>query len=60
MAFSELEMEPCERIVKRYVDGQRPPPHIHPELDIGYRAKGQSVELFEVRTVWRGQPGEKM
>lgn len=39
---------------------RRPPPNIRPELDLGYRISGQSVEIFEVRPVWRGAPGETM
>ena len=38
---------------------RRPPPHIRPELDFGYRIKGQSVELFSIRPVWN-KPKEKM
>lgn len=60
MAISEFETKRCERIVKRYVDGRRPPPHIRPELDLGFRVTGQSVEIFEIRPVWRGAPGEIM
>jgi len=60
MALSEFETKRCEQIVKRYVDGRRPPPHIRPELDLGFRVKGQSVEIFEIRPVWKGAPGEKM
>jgi len=60
MALSEFEKKRYEQIVKRYVDRRRPPPHIRPELDIGYRLKGQSVELFEIRPAWRGEPGEKI
>ena len=60
MAISEFETKRCEQIVQRYVDGRRPPPHIRPELDLGCRVTGQSVELFEIRPVWKGKPGEKM
>ena len=31
---------------------RRPPPHIRPELDIGYRLNGQSIEIFEIRPQW--------
>ena len=60
MAFSEFETKRYVTIVQRYLDGRRPPLHIRPELDLGCRAIGQSVEMFEIRPVWRGQPGEKM
>ena len=60
MAFTELGAARCRRIAAKYIDGRRPPPHIRAELDLGFRVTGQSVELFEVRPVWRGAPGEKM
>jgi hypothetical protein len=60
MSLSEFETKRFEQIVQRYVDQHRPPPHIRPELDLGCRVNGQSVEIFEIRPVWRGLPGEKM
>lgn len=60
MAFSEFETKRCEQIVGRYIEDRRPTPNIRPELDFGFRIFGQSVELFEIRPVWRGAPGEKM
>lgn len=60
MAISEFETKRCEQLVKRYIDKRRPPPDVRPELDLGYRVQGQSVEIFEIRPVWRGAPGEKM
>ena len=32
---------------KRDVEARRPPPHIRPELDIGYRFNNQSIERFD-------------
>ncbi len=60
MAISEFEIKRCEQLVQKYLDGRRPPVHLRPELDLGYRINGQSVEMFEIRPVWKGQPGEKM
>ena len=60
MAISEFETKRYERIVGAFVESQRPPPHTRPELDLGYRVTGQSVEIFEIRPVWEGAPGEKM
>ncbi|MBX3724791.1 MAG: DUF3024 domain-containing protein [Xanthomonadales bacterium] len=58
MAFSELETARVRKIVGGFVEARRPPVHIRPELDIGYRIVGQSVEIFETRPAWRGKPGE--
>jgi len=60
MTISEIETKRYERMVRAFVEARRPPPDIRPELDLGYRIKGQSVEIFEIRPVWRGAPGEKM
>lgn len=49
MAFSELELRRHERDVARFMERRRPPAHIRPELDLGYRFDGQSVEIFEIR-----------
>ena len=59
MALSEIEKKRCEKIVGAYIEKYRPPAHIRPELDIGFRVKEQSVEIFEIRPVWRN-PKEKM
>jgi hypothetical protein len=53
MALTELELKRCERDLAGFLELRRPPPHIRPELDIGYRITGQSVEIFEVRPDWR-------
>ncbi|MEM0955842.1 MAG: DUF3024 domain-containing protein [Pseudomonadota bacterium] len=60
MAFSEFETRRCEKLVGNYIERRRPPAHIRQELDFGFRVKGQSVELFEIRPVWRGPPGERL
>ena len=53
MALSEFESKQVERAVSRFMEMRRPPPHIRPELDLGYRLSGQSVEIFEIRPVWK-------
>jgi hypothetical protein len=60
MAISEFETKRREQIVLRYLDGRRPSPHIRSEVDLDCRVLGQSVEMFEIRQVWKGKPGEKM
>ena len=59
MALSEFETKKIEKEVRAFIEKHRPPPHIRPELDLGFLVKGQSVVLFEVRPRWR-HPEEKM
>ena len=59
MAFSELENKRVEKAVSAFMEKRRPPPHIRSQLDLGYRIKGQSLEIFEIRPYWRN-PSEKM
>lgn len=60
MQVSELETKRLEKTVGAYVERKRPPPHIRPKLDLRFRIKRQSVEIFEIRPRWRGEPGEIM
>jgi len=53
VAFSEFETRRFEKIVGEYIESRRPPPHIRKELDLGFRVHGQSVEIFEIRPMWR-------
>ena len=59
MAFSESELRKYEKVVHAFIEKKRPPVHIRDKVDLGYRIKGQSVEIFEVRSVWN-KPGEKI
>jgi Protein of unknown function (DUF3024) len=54
MGLSEFEVARISKAVGGFVERRRPPAHIRPKLDLGFRVRGQSVELFEVRPVWRG------
>jgi hypothetical protein len=58
LALNDIELARVRRALDGFLEKRRPPPHIRPELDIGYRISGQSVEIFERRPVWRGAPGE--
>ena len=58
MAFSEFEAARINKVVGAFIDRRRPPASIRARLDLAYRVKGQSVEIFEVRPRWRGAPGE--
>ncbi|MBL8516695.1 MAG: hypothetical protein JNM76_06970 [Betaproteobacteria bacterium] len=54
MVLSEFEAKRVEKVVGAFVANRRPPPNIRKQVDLGFRVKGQSVEIFEVRPVWRG------
>jgi len=56
---AKLEAARVRKAIGGFVERRRPPPHIRPKLDLGFRVSGQSVELFEGRPVWRGSPGER-
>ena len=60
MAISEFETKRLEKVIGSFIEKHRPPPHIRAELDLAFRINGQSVEIFEVRPRWRGEPGETM
>lgn len=53
MAFTEIEQQAVERALAAFLRRRRPPPEIRSELDIQYRIKGQSVEIYELRPDWR-------
>jgi len=59
MAFHDLEKKRVENAVSAFVEKRRPPPHIRPELDLGFRVRDQSVEIFEIRPSFRS-PEEKI
>ncbi|TMH65866.1 MAG: DUF3024 domain-containing protein [Betaproteobacteria bacterium] len=59
MAFNDIERKRIERDLANFMERRRPPPHIRPELDFGYRISGHSIEIFEIRPDWQN-PKEKM
>lgn len=59
MALSEFEQARVKRALDVFMQLRRPPPHIRPRLDLGYRISGQSVEIFEIRPPWRGPAHER-
>ena len=48
MALSEFEIKKCEKELEAFMAVRRPPMHIRPELDLGYRIENQSIEIFEI------------
>ena len=59
MALNEIERKRVEKAVDAFIQKRRPAPHIRPELDLGFRVAGQSVEIFEIRPRWK-EPDVKM
>lgn len=52
MAFNDLERKRIEKAMAAFLVKRRPPPHIRPDLDFGYRLTEQSVEILEIRPQW--------
>jgi len=52
MALSEFEIKRVEKLAAQYLEAHRPPAHVRPQLDLGFRITGQSLELFEIRPRW--------
>ena len=59
VAFAEIEHVRVRRAMDAFMQQRRPPPHIRPKLDLGFRVTGQSVEIFAIRPRWCGPPDEK-
>jgi hypothetical protein len=49
MPLNDIERKRIENAVAAFIQKRRPPAHVRPRLDYGFRLAGQSVELFEVR-----------
>ncbi len=47
--MNDIERKRIEKAVGAFVEKRRPPPHIRPKLDFGFRVSGQSAELLEIR-----------
>lgn len=52
--LNELEKKRIENVVGAFVTRRRPPLHIRKEVDLDFRLRGQSIEIFEIRPVWQG------
>lgn len=52
MPLSEFERKRFERTIGEFIERRRPPVHVRPQLDLGFRVTGQSVEIFEIRPRW--------
>jgi len=59
MALTEFEEKKCEKLVRQFVEKRRPPAYMRNKLDLSFRVQGQSVEIFEIRPMWR-EPNKKI
>ena len=59
MAFSKFEIKRLQKVVGRYIENNRPPEHLREQVDLSFKIKGQSVEIFEIRPIWNN-PQEKV
>src|SRR5215471_12474863 len=53
MGFDEVARKRIEYTMDAYMQKRRPPVHVRPQLDIGFRIAGSSVEIFEIRPAWK-------
>ena len=53
MTLSEFDIKRCEKLVAEFVDRRRPPARVRNTVDLSFRIKRQSVEIFEIRSHWR-------
>lgn len=58
MTLSEIELARVKKALDAFMQMRRPPPHIRPQLDLGYRISGHSVEILEIRPAWDGRSHE--
>lgn len=52
MAFTKEELAQHKQLMDDYMAKRRPREDIRDKLDLGYRIKGQSIEIFEIRPFW--------
>lgn len=52
MAFTEEELERYQKTINAYVEKRRPPMHLRGQVDLSFRINNQSIELFEIRSVF--------
>jgi hypothetical protein len=53
VALAEIELARIRKAMDAFMQQRRPAPRIRTKVDLTFRVSGQSVEIFEVRPVWR-------
>lgn len=59
MAFSEFEIKKHGKALRAFIEKNRPAAHVRHQVDLSFRIKGQSIEIFEIRAMWNN-PDEKI
>ena len=55
MTLSNIEIKRCEALIAEFLERRRPPPRLRKDVDLSFRVKRGSVEIFEVRSHWTGK-----
>lgn len=55
VTLSEFEIKRCEKLVAEFIERRRPPAHFRKGVDIAFRVRRSSVEIFEMRAHWTGK-----
>ena len=53
VTLSEFEIKRCEKLVAEFIERHQPPTRVRNKVDLAFRIKRQSVEIFEIRSHWR-------
>ncbi len=52
MAIDILQTVDVIEAMENFIERKRPPEHIRPKLDLGYKIEEQSIIVFEIRPQW--------
>lgn len=52
MAVTNLQVLDIIEVMEAFLERQRPPEHMRPKLDIGYKIEGQSIIIHEIRPLY--------
>lgn len=55
MAIEILKTLEIIEAMENFLTKKRPPEHIRPKVDIGYKIEGYSIIIFEIRPQWNNE-----
>jgi Protein of unknown function (DUF3024) len=58
MPLSPKDSSRIDDAMRAFMAKRRPPEHLRGKVDLSYRLKGQSLEIFELRPAFQGKPGQ--